>query len=205
VASLNWERTCWRDDYRVVAGIDEAGRGALAGPIVAAAVVFPPGLRLTKVLREITDSKLLPEPKRDRLADTIRSVAADWAIGHATAAEIDEHGITCANRLCMERAFAGLSCDPDFLLLDAFTCDLPVPQVGLIDGDSISLSIAASSILAKTERDRIMRELHQRDDRYCFDRHVGYGTPVHLEALRTHGPCAMHRLTFRGVLPESIE
>jgi ribonuclease HII len=205
VANLNWERTCWKDDYLVVAGIDEAGRGALAGPIVAAAVVLPPGLRLGGSIREITDSKLLTEPKRDRLAAVVRAIAIDWAIGQVSAAEIDELGISCANRLCMERAFAGLSCEPDFLLLDAFTCDLPLPQVGLIDGDAISLSVAAASILAKTERDRFMRQLHERDNRYFFDRHVGYGTTIHLKALRAHGPCAMHRLSFRGVLPESVE
>jgi ribonuclease HII len=205
VANLDWERACWRDDYRVVAGIDEAGRGALAGPIVAAAVVMPPGLRLTARTREINDSKQLSEAKRDRLAGLIRSLALGWSIGLATAVEIDDLGISRANRLCMERAVAGLGCEPDFALLDAFTCDLSIPQIGLIDGDAISISIAAASILAKTERDRIMRQAHEQDCRYHFDRHVGYGTSTHLDALRTHGPCHLHRLTFRGVLPEPPE
>ena len=205
MANLDWERACWRDEFRFVAGIDEAGRGALAGPIVAAAVVLPPGLRLTARIREINDSKQVPEAKRERLAGLVRSLATAWSIGQSTAAEIDELGISTANRLCMERAVAGLCCEPDFALLDAFTCDLSVPQIGLIDGDAISLSIAAASILAKTGRDRVMRMAHEQDCRYHFDRHVGYGTALHLDALRSHGPCALHRLTFRGVRPEDAE
>ena len=200
MANLDWERSCWRDDYRVVAGIDEAGRGALAGPIVAAAVVLPPGVRLTARTREINDSKQLPEPRRNRLADLIRAVAVSWAVGYASADEIDELGISRANRLCMERALEQLDCLPDFALLDAITCELTIPQVGLIDGDAISLSVAAASILAKTERDRYMRRIHEEDQRYHFNRHVGYGTPIHLQALRTYGPCSIHRRSFRGVL-----
>lgn len=202
MANLDWERSCWRDGYRVIAGIDEAGRGALAGPIVAAAVVLPPGLRLTCRIREINDSKQLPAPKRDRMAALIRQVAVSWAIGYSAAEEIDNLGISRANRLCMERAVEQLDCAPEFALIDAITCEMTMPQVGLIDGDAISLSVAAASILAKTERDRFMRQMHERDERYRFDRHVGYGTPIHLQALRTHGPCSLHRLTFRGVLPE---
>jgi ribonuclease HII len=205
VPNLDLERSCWRDDYRSVAGIDEAGRGALAGPIVAAAVVLPPGSRFTPRLREINDSKQLSEPVRDRLADVIRAVAVSWSIGYASAEEIDEVGIARANRLCMERALADLNCTPDFALLDALTCEISIPQVGLIDGDAVSLSIAAASILAKTERDRFMRQMHESDTRYRFDRHVGYGTVLHLEALRRHGPCALHRRSFRGVLSGELE
>jgi ribonuclease HII len=205
LANLNWERACWRDDYRLVVGIDEAGRGALAGPIVAAAVIMPPTLRLTAQIREINDSKQLPEQKRERLAVLIRSVAVTCATGQATAQEIDELGIARANRMCMERAVEKLDFVPDFALIDALTCEFDLPQIGLIDGDAISVSIAAASILAKTERDRFMRELHSRDDRYRFDRHVGYGTALHLTALRTYGPCAVHRLSFHGVLPDRVE
>jgi ribonuclease HII len=205
LANLNWERTCWRDDYRLVVGIDEAGRGALAGPIVAAAVIMPPTLRLTAQIREINDSKQLPEQKRERLAVLIRSVAVTCATGQATAQEIDELGIARANRICMERAVEKLDFVPDFALIDALTCEFDLPQIGLIDGDAISVSIAAASILAKTERDRFMRELHSRDDRYRFDRHVGYGTALHLTALRTYGPCTVHRLSFHGVLPDRVE
>jgi ribonuclease HII len=205
LTNLNWERACWRDDYRLVVGIDEVGRGALAGPIVAAAVIMPPTLRLTAQIREINDSKQLPEQKRERLAVLIRSVAVTCATGQATAQEIDELGIARANRICMERAVEKLDFVPDFALIDALTCEFDLPQIGLIDGDAISVSIAAASILAKTERDRFMRELHSRDDRYRFDRHVGYGTALHLTALRTYGPCAVHRLSFHGVLPDRVE
>jgi ribonuclease HII len=205
LTNLNWERACWRDDYRLVVGIDEVGRGALAGPIVAAAVIMPPTLRLTAQIREINDSKQLPEQKRERLAVLIRSVAVTCATGQATAQEIDELGITRANRVCMERAVEKLDFVPDFALIDALTCEFDLPQIGLIDGDAISVSIAAASILAKTERDRFMRELHSRDDRYRFDRHVGYGTALHLTALRIYGPCAVHRLSFHGVLPDTVE
>jgi ribonuclease HII len=205
LTNLNWERACWRDDYRLVVGIDEVGRGALAGPIVAAAVIMPPTLRLTAQIREINDSKQLPEQKRERLAVLIRSVAVTCATGQATAQEIDELGIARANRICMERAVEKLDFVPDFALIDALTCEFDLPQIGLIDGDAISVSIAAASILAKTERDRYMRELHSRDDRYRFDRHVGYGTALHLTALRTYGPCAVHRLSFHGVLPDRVE
>jgi ribonuclease HII len=205
LTNLNWERACWRDDYRLVVGIDEVGRGALAGPIVAAAVIMPPTLRLTAQIREINDSKQLPEQKRERLAVLIRSVAVTCATGQATAQEIDELGIARANRVCMERAVEKLDFVPDFALIDALTCEFDLPQIGLIDGDAISVSIAAASILAKTERDRFMRELHSRDDRYRFDRHVGYGTALHLTALRTYGPCAVHRLSFHGVLTDRVE
>jgi ribonuclease HII len=203
VAHLEWERTCWRDAFRVVVGLDEAGRGALAGPIVAAAVVLPPNLRLTARVREINDSKQVAEPKRSQMAKYVKAIAVSWSIGQATATEIDEFGISRANRLCMERAIEGLRCSPDFALVDAITCELDVPQVGLIDGDAISISIAAASILAKTERDAFMRKIHEQDDRYAFDRHVGYGTELHISALRQHGPSIWHRLTFSGVLPES--
>jgi ribonuclease HII len=202
VADLAWERRCWRDNYHYVVGIDEAGRGALAGPIVAAAVILPRHSRMTARLREINDSKLLPESKRLRLAALIRSIAVSYAVGYATANEIDTFGIARANRLCMERAVGGLENVPDFALIDALTCELGIPQIGLIDGDAISTSVAAASILAKTERDRYMRELHLGDDRYGFHRHVGYGTKSHLAALRAYGPCAVHRLTFHGVLQD---
>jgi ribonuclease HII len=165
--------------------------------------VLPSDLRLTARVREINDSKQVPESRRGQLATYVKAIAVSWSVGQASAAEIDEFGISRANRLCMERAIEGLNCSPDFALVDAITCELDVPQVGLIDGDAISISIAAASILAKTERDKFMRNIHERDDRYAFDRHVGYGTELHLAALRQHGPCLWHRLTFSGVLPES--
>ena len=199
---LHWERRCWTDGYRAVAGVDEAGRGALAGPIVAAAVIFASGTRLTSKLAAIDDSKVLSAAIRDRLATLIRKDAVAWAIGAVSASEIDRLGLSRANRLAMEVALDRLALPPDFVLLDAITCEISTPQSGLIHGDAISTSIAAASILAKTERDRIMHVAHDDDTRYHFDRHVGYGTALHLEALRMHGPCSLHRRSFRGVLDD---
>lgn len=201
MADLHWERCCWNDGYGIVAGIDEAGRGALAGPIVAAAVVFPAGTARRGALRTIDDSKKLTEPQRDAAGETIRRHASCWAVAAIEAATIDEIGLARSNKLAMEHAVGGLGTDIEFALIDALVCELSVPQLGLIDGDARSLSIAAASILAKTERDRIMRKWHGVHDVYGFDRHVGYGTPQHLLALREHGPCSLHRRTFRGVLP----
>lgn len=199
--NLAWERRCWSDGYQVVAGVDEAGRGALAGPIVAAAVVFRTGCRLTRHLARIDDSKRLSARNRTELAAWIREQAQSWSIAEATSSEIDELGISRANRLCIERALAAIEPNVDVALIDALTCEYGGPQIGLIDGDAISTSIAAASILAKTHRDDLMHRMHVEHDRYGFDRHVGYGTEMHLAALRSHGPCSCHRLTFAGVLP----
>lgn len=200
VPDLYWERICWQDGYRLVAGVDEAGRGALAGPIVAAAAVFRPGTRLAGHLALIDDSKKLSPALRRTLAAHIRSRTIAWSVGEASPAEIDEFGINRANRLCMERAVEGLGISADVLLVDAITCELECPQVGLIDGDALSISIAAASILAKTFRDERMHLIHQEHSAYGFDRHVGYGTAAHLAALREHGPCEHHRRSFAGVL-----
>lgn len=202
MADLYWERRCWSDHYQIVAGVDEAGRGALAGPIVAAAVVLKPGSRLVGELTRINDAKTLSAATRERLDIYVRQRALAWAICEASALEIDTLGINRANRLCMERALEALEVHPEIVLIDAITCESPIPQIGLIDGDALSVSIAAASILAKTARDRTMHQLHHVHDRYGFHRHVGYGTPVHLVALQEHGPCEHHRLTFRGVLQD---
>jgi ribonuclease HII len=203
MADLRWERGCWRDGYEVVAGVDEAGRGALAGPIVAAAVVFPPQTIRRGVLKGINDSKLLTRSQRDSAAATIRRAATCFSVASVDAAKIDEIGIARANRLAMEKAIEGLGAEVEFALLDALTCELTIPQLGLIDGDNLSMSIAAASILAKTERDRLMFALHETYDVYGFDHHVGYGTERHLDALRRYGPCEIHRRTFRGVLQDT--
>jgi len=202
---LFWEQRCWDDGYRFVAGVDEAGRGALAGPIVAAAVVFPRFMTLNSELQQINDSKVLSAMKRDALATLVREAATCWAVGSVEASLIDEIGIARSNRLAMELALEGLRRAPTFVLLDAITCEGSWPQAGLIDGDAISVSIAAASILAKTERDRIMHRAHDVHSNYGFHRHVGYGTAMHLSALRDHGPCELHRHTFRGVVTDSAE
>jgi ribonuclease HII len=197
---FSYERHCWRDGYHLVAGIDEAGRGALAGPIVAAAVVFRTGSRRTRHLNQIDDSKRLTAQRRTELVDVITSTAVAWAVGEASSVEIDQLGISRANRLCMERALDGLQMCPDLVLLDAITTESHLPQIGLIDGDALSISIAAASILAKTSRDNAMHRLHSEFHAYGFDHHVGYGTSRHLSALQEFGPCAHHRLTFAGVV-----
>jgi ribonuclease HII len=200
MADLRWERQCWNDGYLKVAGIDEAGRGALAGPIVAAAVVFPAGTTRRGSLKSIDDSKLLSRSQRDTAAETVRRFATCWSVAAVDASVIDEIGISRANRMAMELAVDGLGTEIEFAILDALTCELAIPQLGLIDGDALSVSVAAASILAKTERDRMMCEFHGVHGHYGFDRHVGYGTAHHLQALRLHGPCEIHRRTFRGVL-----
>ncbi|MDQ2683320.1 MAG: ribonuclease HII [Chloroflexota bacterium] len=201
MADLFWERACWKDGYSCVAGIDEAGRGALAGPIVAAAVILKPGTRLAKRLSEIDDSKRLPADVRNRLATYIRATALAWSVAEVSAAEIDTVGMARANRLCIERTIERLGTAAEILLIDALTCEAELPQIGLIDGDALSTSIAAASILAKTARDELMHQLHSEFTQYGFDRHVGYGTAYHLDALRQHGPCSHHRLSFAGVQP----
>lgn len=195
-----WEQAWWSAGYRTVCGVDEVGRGALAGPLVAAAVVLEPDAISSGRLGLVADSKTLDRATRQSLSDVIVDLAADVGIGEVTAAEIDEIGLGPANRLAMVRAVASLSRAPDAMLLDAVTLDLGVPQIGLIDGDARCLSIAAASIVAKVHRDRLMTELGQAHGAYGFDRHVGYGTPAHLRALDDHGPCEIHRRSFAPVL-----
>lgn len=197
--TLDHEEAFWRSGFSLVAGVDEVGRGALAGPLVAAAVILPAGQRadsLGAALLGVTDSKLLDHATRVRLAASIRLWAAAWAFGVVEAGELDAIGVSAANRLAMERAVSGLRRAPDALLLDARVVDLHQPQVGLIKGDRISMSIASAAILAKVERDRMMVQHHETFDRYGFARHKGYGTAAHLAALHEHGPCSLHRQSF---------
>jgi ribonuclease HII len=193
---LVFERRVRQDGYRVIAGLDEAGRGPLAGPVVAAAVVLPDGL----LIPGLNDSKQVPEQERERLFDVIRELAVCFGVGIADERTIDEVNILQATIIAMERALAQLDPHPDYLLLDALT--LPrsaLPQMPLIKGDSRSHSIAAASILAKVTRDRLMLELHEKFPRYNFQRHKGYGTREHLALLREHGPCEAHRRSFQPV------
>lgn len=204
VSQFHWEREFWRADLHVVAGVDEVGRGALAGPLVAAAVVFDRATieRRSKrelIERSVRDSKLMTRASRDRSLLVIQECASWIGIGVVESDEIDNLGMTVANRLAMERAVLGLEVEPEALLLDAFVTDLGIPQVGLIDGDARCLSIAAASIVAKVTRDRLMISLHEVDCRYGLDQHVGYGTRAHLGALREYGPAEFHRRSFRPV------
>lgn len=191
-----FEAEARRRGYRLVAGLDEAGRGPLAGPVVAAAVILPRRFSL----EGLSDSKLVEETKREQLFQEIRRRAVTFGIGLASPHEIDDINILAATRLAMVRAIGELVPRPDFLLLDALTLSsVSFPQRAIIKGDSLSISIAAASILAKVTRDRLMRDWHRRYPHYLFDAHKGYPTPEHLRLLAQHGPCEIHRLTFRPV------
>ena len=182
--------------YRRIAGLDEAGRGPLAGPVVAAIVILP--RRWSPVL--LDDSKLLTEQQRQTLYDTITTRAIAWSIGMASEQEIDELNILGATRLAGCRALSDLAIPPDYLLLDALHLPrVAVPQRPVIKGDQLSRSIAAASILAKVSRDRIMTTYHERFPQYQFHLHKGYPTPEHLRRLQKFGPCPAHRQSFRPV------
>ncbi len=194
---LNLERALWQGGIRYVAGVDEAGRGALAGPVAAAAVVLPPGLD-EAALDGVTDSKQLTPRQREAAAERVRQVALAWAVGFASADEIDRWGILPATRLAVQRALAQLDCGPEFLLLDHLLLpEVALPQTAVPHGDAQVLSIAAASVLAKTARDALMRDLEVRYPGYGFARHKGYGTAFHREALRRLGPSPVHRRSFR--------
>jgi ribonuclease HII len=193
---LRFETALWEQGAVHVAGVDEAGMGTLAGPVVAAAAVLPRALRP----RGLDDSKKLDEAERDRLAVEIKAGAVAWAVGLASPAEVDELNIYRAGLLAMRRAVEGLGLRPDHLLIDARRLpELRIPQQGIVKGDAKSLSIAAASVLAKTTRDALMVALDARHPGYGFARHKGYCAPEHLEALRRLGPCAEHRRTFEPV------
>lgn len=201
---LSEETRLWQLGYGTVAGLDEVGRGALAGPVVAAAVVLPILSDVPPALAEVNDSKQLSTHQRQRLAVAIHRIARGVGVGHVAAAEIDRIGIVAATRQAMQLALAqlhALGMPADFLLIDFLTLELPVPQKGIVRGDSCSLSIAAASIVAKVTRDRWLTALHDTFPAYDFAHNKGYGTPAHLRALATVGPCPEHRLSFRRVLP----
>lgn len=183
--------------FHCLAGIDEAGRGPLAGPVVAAAVVLPAGLDLPGV----TDSKKLTPAQRTTCCHEIYSCARTVGVGCVDAAEIDRLNILQASFQAMIKAAANLEVSPDFLLIDGpYRLPLPMAQLGVPRGDAQSLSVAAASIVAKVHRDQLMMNYHRLYPAYGFDRHKGYPTRAHLEMLRRHGPCPIHRLSFRGVV-----
>jgi ribonuclease HII len=177
-----------------VAGVDEVGRGCLAGPVVAAAVVLDPDRHIAGV----SDSKLVPAAERERLYDRILSHAVAWAVADADPAEIDRINIHQASLRAMQRAILALAPLPDIVLVDAFRVpDLPMAQRGVLHGDRRCSAIAAASIIAKVSRDRRMLELHGIDPRYGFDRHKGYATADHLDAVARFGYSEVHRRSFR--------
>ncbi len=191
-----FEEVAYAQGYRRIAGLDEAGRGTLAGPVVAAAVLFEPKTAITG----LRDSKQLSPQQRDSLHPIILQEAAAVAVGVVEAAVIDQINILQATRLAMQRAIEQLTIQPDYLLLDAITLPLvPIPQRPIIKGDQLSISIAAASIVAKVTRDRLMSRYHEEYPQYNFLAHKGYGTLEHRKQIREHGPCQIHRKTFRGV------
>ncbi|MCG8633449.1 MAG: ribonuclease HII [Desulfobacterales bacterium] len=191
-----FETEAGNNGYRTIAGIDEAGRGPLAGPVVSAAVILPENFECSG----ITDSKKLSEKKREALFPVIRENALAVGVGMADHEEIDRINILRASLLSMKRAVDDMALSPDYLLVDGkFTIESPLPQEAIIKGDSRSISIAAASIIAKVTRDRIMAELSVKYPRYDFHRHKGYPTKAHKEAILIHGPCPVHRKSFRGV------
>ena len=193
---LAFEQQASRRGYRLIAGVDEAGRGPLAGPVVAAAVILPEGLYIDGV----NDSKKLSPNTRERLFDVIMSQALSVGIGIGSPELIDRINILQATRHAMLAAVQQLSPLPDYLLIDGITTiESHIPQKTLIKGDARSLSSAAASIIAKVSRDRLMRNLDVQHPGYGFAAHKGYGCSSHMEAIQRLGPTAVHRLTFRGV------
>jgi ribonuclease HII len=195
-APYHFESAAWRRGISRLAGVDEAGRGPLAGPVVAAAVVLAPGARIAGV----DDSKrLLPEERR-RLFDVIRERAVGVGVGIVDHLTIDRINILQATRLAMGQALGALGIEPELVLTDYVTVPgLRCPQRNLVEGDRRSASVAAASIIAKVTRDRIMEEADREYPVYGFGRHKGYPTPEHRMALEQHGPCALHRRTFAGI------
>ena len=195
---LSFEQPIWQAGIKHIAGIDEAGRGALAGPVAAGAVILNPDPELQQILHGVHDSKQLTLAQRQFWAGCIRFQAAAWGIGYASSSEIDALGIVPAIHLATKRALDSLFVLPEHLLLDCLLLpDYPLPQTALIKGDCRSLSIAAASILAKTERDVLMIEMEQQYPGYDFGRHKGYGTTRHLQAIERWGPSPIHRLSFK--------
>ena len=192
------ERALRRRGFHRVAGADEAGRGACAGPLVAAAVVLPNGKR--GEIPELADSKLLTPLARERVYAEIQRRAVEQVVVVMPPGEVDERGLHVCNIAAMRRALAGLAERPDYVLTDGFPVDgLGVPGLAVWKGDQVAACVAAASVVAKVTRDRMMCELHERWPQYGFDEHKGYVTPEHARALREHGPCPEHRHSYANV------
>lgn len=190
---LEYENIAIKNGYKTICGIDEAGRGPLAGPVYAAAVILPQGY----VVEGVNDSKKLSEKKRDILFDKIIDECVCCSIGTASVSEIDEFNILQATFLAMRRAVDGLSIKPDFALIDGNADPgLSTASMTVVKGDSKSANIAAASILAKVSRDRYMMEMAEKYPQYHFEKHKGYGTKLHYEMIREYGICPIHRKTF---------
>lgn len=193
LAMWDIENTLFAEDYDIIAGVDEAGRGPLAGDVYAAAVILPKGL----IIEGLNDSKKISEKKRDMLYDVIKEKAVAWAVATASVEEIDEYNIRNATYMAMNRALADLKTKIDYVLVDGDCIkDCEYPYSCVVKGDSKSASISAASILAKVTRDRYMAGLAEKYPQYQFDKHKGYGTALHIEMLKKYGASEVHRKTF---------
>ncbi len=193
---LHFEKLVLKDGYSCIAGLDEAGRGPLAGPVVSGAVVLPESFQDP----EITDSKKLTPKKRDILFDRIHECAISVGVGIIEPDEIDRINILRAALLSMAHAVDNLSSSPDYLLIDGpYKIPSKLPQMAIKKGDSLSISISAASVIAKVTRDRLMGKYHEQYPQYNFIKHKGYPTKAHKEAIQEHGPCPIHRRSFKGV------
>ncbi len=199
---FHYESGQWAQGQRRVAGIDEAGRGPLAGPVVAAAVILPPGFHCP----QLDDSKKISAANRKRIHHLLTTdPSVVWSVATASREEIDRLNILNATHLAMRRAAEALLPQPDFCLIDGLPVkQFPLPYQAIVKGDSLSLSIAAASIIAKVTRDRLMAEIDREFPEFGFAKHQGYGTKAHLEALRRHGPCRHHRRSFQPVAQSSL-
>ena len=196
--TLKYEEALWQSGLSHVAGFDEAGRGALAGPVAVAAVILPPNPRLTWTLAGVRDSKQMTPLQRESWAARIKTVVLAWRVDFASVEEIDHLGIALGTRLAATRVLGNLTLPPDYLLLD-FRISLPestLPQTALVKGDQLSLSIAAASVLAKTSRDALMRELDAQFPGYGLRQNKGYGTQAHRSAMMRLGYSSAHRKSF---------
>ena len=204
VPSLKEEKAFRAQGYRCIAGVDEVGRGALAGPVMAAAVILPPDIRLSR-LKTVRDSKMLTPAQRERLFPQIQKFALAIGIGATSHEIIDRDGIASATQSAMRQAIAQLAPAADAVLIDYFRLPgISLPQKGVPDGDGLCLSIACASIVAKVTRDRLMRDLDAVYPGYAFADNKGYGTGEHLKCLDRLGPCAIHRRSFRPVSQTSL-
>ena len=189
-----FEKAAVNSGFSCICGVDEAGRGPLAGPVCAAAVILPEGA----VIEGLDDSKKLTEKKREKLYDIIKETAVAYSVAYGTLEEIESVNILEATYLAMNRAIEGLNVKPDFALIDGNRVPrgLKIPCETIVKGDSKSMSVAAASVLAKVTRDRLMLEYDKKYPEYNFKKHKGYGTKEHTELIKQYGPCEIHRLSF---------
>ena len=189
-----FEKAAVNSGFSCICGVDEAGRGPLAGPVCAAAVILPKGA----VIKGLDDSKKLTEKKRERLYDIIKQTAVAYSVAYGTLEEIETVNILEATYLAMNRAIEGLTVKPDFALIDGNRVPrgIKIPCETVVKGDSKSMSVAAASVLAKVTRDRLMLEYDKKYPEYNFKKHKGYGTKEHTELIKQYGPCEIHRLSF---------